>query len=101
MALESGDTAQWIAGAFAAIATFMLKHLHGKVQEAASKADLAEAMKRLADQRLEDMQRYETYRRERLNTEYEIFERLGGQDKTLARIDERTARMSDELKGMS
>jgi len=95
MAIETnGEVAQWIGGIFATLATFLLKHLHGKVQEAASKADLAEALRKIAEQRLEDNQRYEQYRRERLSTEVEIFDRLGEQDKILARIDERTARMT-------
>ena len=83
---------QWIGGVCAVVATFLLKHLHGRIEQAVGKAELAEALKRLADQRVEDMQRYEQYRRERLSTEVEIFERLGSQDKILARIDERTER---------
>ena len=95
MAIENvNDAVQIVGGLCATIAAFLLKHLHGKVLEAASKADLAEAMKRIAEQRLEDMQRAEAWRKERRDTENEIFQRLGIQDKILARIDERTERIA-------
>lgn len=95
MAIETINDAVQIVGALCAtVAAFLLKHLHGKVQESVSKAELAEAMKKLAEQRLEDMQRAEQWRQERRDTENLIFERLGSQDKMLARIDERTARMT-------
>lgn len=92
--VTNGYLWQIIAGAFAAVAAFMLKHLHGKISEAASKADLANAMRVVAEQRVEDMNRMEKYRLERRETEHAIFERLRSQDTMLSRIDERTARMA-------
>ncbi len=92
MALDP-DAVQTTAGISAIIAGFLLKHLHGKISEAVGKAELAEALRVVAVQRAEDMQRAELYRQERRQTEAAIFERLRLQDSTLARIDERTQRM--------
>lgn len=87
------DTVQTASGISAIVAGFLLKHLHGKINEAANKADLADALRVVAAQRLEDLQRSEQHRKERRETEAAIFERLRQQDATLARIDERTSKM--------
>lgn len=87
------EIAQWVAGGAAAVATFLLKHLHDKINEAANKADLIEAMRLVAAQRMEDIHRIEGYQSQRLDAEKAIFERLRVQEEMLARIDERTAKM--------
>lgn len=93
MAIEgSGEIWQWVAGISGATAAFLLKHLHGKVSEAVSKAELATALKAVSDHRLEDIARFETYRQERRQTEKGIFDMLRTQGETLARIDGRDSR---------
>lgn len=93
------DTVQTTAGISGVIAAFLLRHLHGKINEAANKADLAAALHAVATQRLEDMERSEQYRRERRETEEKIFNRLNIQDAILARIDERTAKLTGNNHG--
>lgn len=92
MAIDT-ESLQWAAGISAGVAAFMLKHLHGKISEGANKQELAEAMRVVAAQRMEDIHRIEQYQQERRQTENAIFERMRSQEEMLARIDERTARM--------
>ncbi len=88
------DVWKWVGAVFATMCAFLLKHFHGKITEAVSKAELADALRMVAVQRAEDMIRADDFRKERRQTETAIFEHLHKQDALLARIDERTALMT-------
>lgn len=88
---------KWFAGVFGVLATFLLKHFHGKISEAVSRTELVDALRVVAVQRSEDMVHLERDRNERRATEKAIFDTLREQDRVISRIDERTARMHTKL----